>query len=99
MTLIYLVLAVSLGSLLHKWLVNRSHEYLRAIMTVCEDETLYHDSMHVFAGPELRVTLNENTQYAAVQSTSNGALFCAKTVCDTIGELPEEMERPAKKRC
>ncbi|KAG5542413.1 hypothetical protein RHGRI_022075 [Rhododendron griersonianum] len=48
---------------------------------------------------ELRVTLNGNTQYAAVQSTSNGAPFCAITVCDTIGELPEEMERPAKKRC
>ncbi|KAF7153166.1 hypothetical protein RHSIM_Rhsim01G0174400 [Rhododendron simsii] len=30
-------------------------------------------------GPELRVTLNENTQYAVVQSISDGALFYAIT--------------------
>lgn len=45
--------------------------------------------MHVFSGPELRVTLNGNTQYAAVRSTSTGAPFRAITVRDTIGELPE----------
>lgn len=45
--------------------------------------------MHVFASPELKVTLNGNTQYAAVRSTASGAPFRAITVRDTIGDLPE----------
>lgn len=46
------------------------------------------EPMHVFAGPELRVTLNGNTQYAAAKSTATGAPFRAITVRDTIGDLP-----------
>ncbi|KAK1440400.1 hypothetical protein QVD17_06226 [Tagetes erecta] len=47
------------------------------------------EPMHVFASPELKVTLNGNTQYAAVRSTASGAPFRAITVRDTIGDLPE----------
>lgn len=41
--------------------------------------------MHVFAGPELKVS---NTQYAAVRSTATGAPFRSITVRDSIGDLP-----------
>lgn len=44
--------------------------------------------MHVFAGPELKVNLDSNTQYAAVRSTATGAPFRSITVRDTIGDLP-----------
>ncbi|XP_061364298.1 DNA (cytosine-5)-methyltransferase 1-like [Gastrolobium bilobum] len=46
------------------------------------------EPMHVFAAPELRITLSENVQYAAVRSTANGAPLRAITVRDTIGDLP-----------
>ncbi|CAO2815256.1 unnamed protein product [Amaranthus hypochondriacus] len=46
------------------------------------------EPMHVFAGPELNVTLNTNTQFAAVRSTATGAPFRSITVRDTIGDLP-----------
>lgn len=47
------------------------------------------EPMHVFSGPELKITLDQNTQYAAARSTSNGAPFRAITVRDTIGDLPD----------
>lgn len=46
------------------------------------------EPMHVFAAPELKITLSENLQYAAVRSTASGAPFRAITVRDTIGDLP-----------
>ncbi|XP_039683076.1 DNA (cytosine-5)-methyltransferase 1 [Medicago truncatula] len=46
------------------------------------------EPMHVFSAPELKITLSENVQYAAVRSTANGAPLRAITVRDTIGELP-----------
>nr|ACX83569.1 DNA methyltransferase [Hieracium piloselloides] len=46
------------------------------------------EPMHVFASPELRVSLNGNSQYAAARSTASGAPFRAITVRDTIGDLP-----------
>lgn len=46
------------------------------------------EPMHVFAGPELRVTLDSSTQFAAVRSTAAGAPFRSNTVRDTIGDLP-----------
>ncbi|KAJ8765298.1 hypothetical protein K2173_011995 [Erythroxylum novogranatense] len=46
------------------------------------------EPMHVFAVPELKITLSEGSQYAAVQSTAGGAPFRAITVRDTIGDLP-----------
>ncbi|KAL1356188.1 hypothetical protein HN51_008170 [Arachis hypogaea] len=46
------------------------------------------EPMHVFAAPELKITLSEGVQYAAVRSTANGAPLRAITVRDTIGELP-----------
>ena len=46
------------------------------------------EPMHVFAAPELRITLSQNEQYAAVRSTAGGAPFRAITVRDTIGDLP-----------
>lgn len=44
--------------------------------------------MHVFAGSELKINLDGNTQYAAVRSTATGAPFRSITVRDTIGDLP-----------
>ncbi|XP_059648301.1 DNA (cytosine-5)-methyltransferase 1A-like isoform X2 [Cornus florida] len=60
------------------------------IWAASPEETLpeWPEPMHVFAGPELKVTLNGNTQYAAVRSTSTGAPFRAITVRDTIADLP-----------
>ncbi|XP_027358721.1 DNA (cytosine-5)-methyltransferase 1-like [Abrus precatorius] len=46
------------------------------------------EPMHVFAVPELKITLSENVQYAAARSTANGAPLRAITVRDTIGDLP-----------
>ncbi|KAK3183307.1 hypothetical protein Dsin_030593 [Dipteronia sinensis] len=46
------------------------------------------EPMHVFASPELKVKLSEDTHYAAVRSTANGAPFRSITVRDTIGDLP-----------
>lgn len=46
------------------------------------------EPMHVFASPELKVSLNGNSQYAAARSTASGAPFRAITVRDTIGDLP-----------
>ncbi|KAF8412006.1 hypothetical protein HHK36_004565 [Tetracentron sinense] len=46
------------------------------------------EPMHVFAGPDLKISLPGNVQYAAVQSTASGAPFRAITVRDTIGDLP-----------
>ena len=46
------------------------------------------EPMHVFAAPELKVSLSGNLQYAAARSTANGAPFRAITVRDTIGDLP-----------
>ncbi|KAJ7970086.1 DNA (cytosine-5)-methyltransferase [Quillaja saponaria] len=46
------------------------------------------EPMHVFNAPELKVTLAENLQYAAVRSTAGGAPFRSITVRDTIGDLP-----------
>ncbi|XP_052207175.1 DNA (cytosine-5)-methyltransferase 1-like [Diospyros lotus] len=46
------------------------------------------EPMHAFAIPELRITLSENVQYAAVRSTATGAPFRSITVRDTIGDLP-----------
>ncbi|KAM7528630.1 hypothetical protein LguiB_032040 [Lonicera macranthoides] len=60
------------------------------IWAASPEETLpeWPEPMHVFAGPELRVNLSGNTQYAAMRSTASGAPFRAMTVRDTIGELP-----------
>lgn len=44
--------------------------------------------MHVFAGPELKISMPMNVQYAAVRSTAGGAPFRSITVRDTIGDLP-----------
>lgn len=46
------------------------------------------EPMHVFAAPELKISLSDGLQYAAVRSTASGAPFRAITVRDTIGDLP-----------
>ncbi|XVF58899.1 hypothetical protein PTKIN_Ptkin07bG0103100 [Pterospermum kingtungense] len=60
------------------------------IWAASPEETLpeWPEPMHVFAAPELKVTLSHNLQYAAVRSTAGGAPFRAITVRDTIGDLP-----------
>ncbi|CBI27718.3 unnamed protein product, partial [Vitis vinifera] len=61
------------------------------IWAASPEETLpeWPEPMHVFAVPELKITLSENMQYAAVRSTATGAPFRAITVRDTIGDLPD----------
>ncbi|KAF8404027.1 hypothetical protein HHK36_008903 [Tetracentron sinense] len=54
------------------------------------------EPMHVFAGPELKIPLPGNVQYAAVRSTASGAPFRAITVRDTVGDLPEAKEGKAE---
>ncbi|KAL4010525.1 hypothetical protein IC575_030022 [Cucumis melo] len=46
------------------------------------------EPMHVFGSPELKISLSDNTRYAAVPSTAGGAPFRPITVRDTIGDLP-----------
>nr|XP_010936296.1 DNA (cytosine-5)-methyltransferase 1B [Elaeis guineensis]XP_019701343.1 DNA (cytosine-5)-methyltransferase 1B [Elaeis guineensis]XP_019701346.1 DNA (cytosine-5)-methyltransferase 1B [Elaeis guineensis]XP_019701349.1 DNA (cytosine-5)-methyltransferase 1B [Elaeis guineensis]XP_029123947.1 DNA (cytosine-5)-methyltransferase 1B [Elaeis guineensis] len=46
------------------------------------------EPMHVFASPELKITMPGGVHYAAVRSTSGGAPFRSITVRDTIGDLP-----------
>ncbi|XP_006650735.1 DNA (cytosine-5)-methyltransferase 1A [Oryza brachyantha] len=46
------------------------------------------EPMHVFASPELKITLPDGKYYAAVKSTAAGAPFRSITVRDTIGDLP-----------
>ncbi|XP_058090030.1 DNA (cytosine-5)-methyltransferase 1B-like [Magnolia sinica] len=60
------------------------------IWAASPEETLpeWPEPMHVFAGPELKITLPGDVQYAAVRSTAGGAPFRAITVRDTIGDLP-----------
>ncbi|GMI67800.1 METHYLTRANSFERASE 2, methyltransferase 1, DECREASED DNA METHYLATION 2, METHYLTRANSFERASE I [Hibiscus trionum] len=60
------------------------------IWAASPEETLpeWPEPMHVFAAPELKVTLSHNLQYAAARSTANGAPFRSITVRDTIGDLP-----------
>ncbi|PIA45611.1 hypothetical protein AQUCO_01600078v1 [Aquilegia coerulea] len=61
------------------------------IWAASPEETLpdWPEPMHVFAGPELRISLPRNVKYAAVRSTAGGAPFRAITVRDTIGDLPQ----------
>lgn len=47
------------------------------------------EPMHVFASPELKISLPDGKYYAAVRSTAGGAPFRSITVRDTIGDLPE----------
>ncbi|KAL0348175.1 UNVERIFIED_CONTAM: DNA (cytosine-5)-methyltransferase 1B [Sesamum angustifolium] len=46
------------------------------------------EPMHVFAAPELKISLSKSLQYSAARSTTRGAPFRSLTVRDTIGDLP-----------
>lgn len=46
------------------------------------------EPMHVFNSPELKISLDKGTYYAAARSTASGAPFRSITVRDTIGDLP-----------
>ncbi|KAI3448394.1 hypothetical protein Pfo_005059, partial [Paulownia fortunei] len=46
------------------------------------------EPMHVFAAPELKISMSKKLQYSAVRSTTKGAPFRSLTVRDTIGDLP-----------
>ncbi|KAJ4744590.1 Cytosine-specific methyltransferase [Rhynchospora pubera] len=61
------------------------------IWAAAPNETLpdWPQPMHVFASPQLRISLSDGQSYAAVCSTANGAPFRSITVRDTIGDLPE----------
>lgn len=60
------------------------------IWAASPDETLpeWPEPMHVFASPELKISMPGNIQYAAVRSTIGGAPFRSITVRDAIGDLP-----------
>ncbi|XP_073311482.1 DNA (cytosine-5)-methyltransferase 1B-like [Primulina huaijiensis] len=47
------------------------------------------EPMHVFAAPELKISLSGNLCYSAVRSTARGAPLRSLTVRDTIGDLPQ----------
>ncbi|KAM0873114.1 hypothetical protein ACQ4PT_038301 [Festuca glaucescens] len=61
------------------------------IWAAAPGETLpdWPEPMHVFASPELKITLPDGNYYAAAKSTAGGAPFRAITVRDTIGDLPK----------
>ncbi|KAL6647284.1 hypothetical protein ACP70R_014721 [Stipagrostis hirtigluma subsp. patula] len=61
------------------------------IWAAAPGETLpdWPEPMHVFASPELKITLPDGKYYAAARSTAGGAPFRAITVRDTIGDLPK----------
>lgn len=54
------------------------------------------EPIHVFAAPELKISMSKNLQYSAVRSTSKGAPFRPLTVKDTIGDLPPVENGAAK---
>ncbi|KAL6638047.1 hypothetical protein ACP70R_025619 [Stipagrostis hirtigluma subsp. patula] len=60
------------------------------IWAAAPGETLpeWPEPMHVFASPELKITLPDGKYYAAVKSTAAGAPFRSITVRDTVGDLP-----------
>ncbi|MQL91974.1 hypothetical protein Taro_024602 [Colocasia esculenta] len=60
------------------------------IWAASPEETLpeWPEPMHVFAGPELKISLSPSEHYAAVRSTAGGAPFRSITVRDAIGDLP-----------
>ncbi|KQK12690.1 DNA (cytosine-5)-methyltransferase 1A [Brachypodium distachyon] len=60
------------------------------IWAAAPGETLpdWPEPMHVFASPELKITLPDGKYYAAAKSTAGGAPFRSITVRDTIGDLP-----------
>ncbi|KAK1311398.1 DNA (cytosine-5)-methyltransferase 1B [Acorus calamus] len=60
------------------------------IWAASPEETLpeWPEPMHVFAGPELKISLPGYEQFSAVRSTAGGAPFRSMTVRDTIGDLP-----------
>ncbi|XP_072988896.1 DNA (cytosine-5)-methyltransferase 1B-like isoform X2 [Typha latifolia] len=60
------------------------------IWAAAPGETLpeWPEPMHVFASPELKISMPGNVHYAAVRSTAGGAPFRSITVRDTIGDLP-----------
>ncbi|TVU44569.1 hypothetical protein EJB05_04014 [Eragrostis curvula] len=60
------------------------------IWAAAPGETLpeWPEPMHVFASPELKITLPDGNYYAAVKSTAAGAPFRSITVRDTVGDLP-----------
>ncbi|GER28336.1 cytosine-specific methyltransferase [Striga asiatica] len=63
----------------------------RAFIWAASPEELLPDwpePMHVFAAPELKISMAKNLQYSASRSTTKGAPFRSLTVRDTIGDLP-----------
>ncbi|KAJ4789770.1 Cytosine-specific methyltransferase [Rhynchospora pubera] len=54
------------------------------------------EPMHVFAGPELKVSAPGGVSYAAIRSTADGAPFRSITVRDAIGELPPVVNGASK---
>ncbi|WOK98331.1 DNA (cytosine-5)-methyltransferase 1B-like [Canna indica] len=60
------------------------------IWAASPEETLpeWPEPMHVFASPELKISMPGNEHYSAARSTAGGAPFRSITVRDTIGDLP-----------
>ena len=68
-----------------------SQSWKRAFIWAASPEEIlpeWPEPMHVFAGPELKISLSKGVQYAVARSTATGAPFRAITVKDTIGDLP-----------
>ncbi|KAL7183401.1 hypothetical protein ACSBR2_025745 [Camellia fascicularis] len=66
---------------------SRKHAFIWAASPE-ETPPEWPEPMNVFAGLELKISLNGKNHFATVRSTSTGAPFHAITVRDTIGDLP-----------
>ncbi|KAG6493708.1 hypothetical protein ZIOFF_048702 [Zingiber officinale] len=68
------------------------------IWAASPEETLpeWPEPIHVFATPELKISMPRNGYYTAVRSTAGGAPFRSITVRDTIGDLPPVANGAAK---
>ncbi|KAG6490590.1 hypothetical protein ZIOFF_051890 [Zingiber officinale] len=68
------------------------------IWAASPEETLpeWPEPIHVFATPELKISMPGNGYYTAVRSTAGGAPFRSITVRDTIGDLPPVANGAAK---
>ncbi|XP_074575215.1 DNA (cytosine-5)-methyltransferase 1B-like [Curcuma longa] len=68
------------------------------IWAASPEETLpeWPEPMHVFASPELKISMPGNGYYTATRSTAGGAPFRSITVRDTIGDLPPVANGAAK---
>ncbi|KAL0412823.1 UNVERIFIED_CONTAM: DNA (cytosine-5)-methyltransferase 1B [Sesamum radiatum] len=83
-------LILLMEGLLVSWCIWSSSVKEESFIWAASPEELLPDwpePMHVFAAPELKISLSKSLQYSAARSTTRGAPFRSLTVRDTIGDL------------